>query len=264
MKVLAVGTDPEGDAPAAMRTLSRALDGGGPVATVEVGRRDGDWTVHVERPHRTIEYRGDDGMTLLCDVLDELAEAGMGVTLLSGPTPFEVATLHLGPDSDPGAVATIDPEELDGGEPPPALEAALADVEPHVTLESLVRRATDHPEADRGGAVATFTGRVRAENLEDRRTTHLEYEKYEDVADRELTAIREELLARDGVIEVLFHHNTGVVEAGEDAVYVVVLAGHREEAFAACRDGIDRLKERVPIFKKEVTESGEYWAHDRP
>jgi len=66
------------------------------------------------------------------------------------------------------------------------------------------------------------------------------------------------------VHEVATHHETGVVEAEEDAVHVIVLAGHRQEAFRAVEDGINRLKDEVPVFKKEVTEDGEFWVHDRP
>jgi len=55
---------------------------------------------------------------------------------------------------------------------------------------------------------------------------------------------------------------TGVVDAGEDIVFVVVLAGHRKEAFETVEDGIDRLKEEVPLFKKEVTVDETFWAHE--
>jgi molybdopterin synthase catalytic subunit len=66
-----------------------------------------------------------------------------------------------------------------------------------------------------------------------------------------------------GVHAVRLHHRTGVVEAGEDIVFVVVLAGHRAEAFRAVEDGIDRLKDEVPLFKKEVTVEDTYWAHEQ-
>jgi len=60
------------------------------------------------------------------------------------------------------------------------------------------------------------------------------------------------------------HHRTGVIDYGDDIVFVVVLAGHREEAFRAVEDGINRLKAEVPIFKKEVTDAEEFWVHERP
>jgi len=76
--------------------------------------------------------------------------------------------------------------------------------------------------------------------------------------------IRDELEARGGVHEVRMHHRTGLVEDGEDIVFVVVLAGHRREAFETVEDGIDRLKDEVPLFKKEVTVESEFWRHERP
>jgi molybdopterin synthase catalytic subunit len=59
------------------------------------------------------------------------------------------------------------------------------------------------------------------------------------------------------------HHRVGVIEDGEDIVFVVVLAGHREEAFRTVEDGINRLKDEVPIFKKERTTDEEFWVHEQ-
>ncbi|MFC5368088.1 molybdopterin synthase [Salinirubrum litoreum] len=144
------------------------------------------------------------------------------------------------------------------------LVETLHATEPHVTLGSLVAEAKRHPDAERSGAIATFTGRVRAKDAEDDdRTTALEFETYEGVADQRMATISEELESRDGVHAVLMHHRTGYVADGEDIVFVVVLAGHRREAFRTVEDGIDRLKDEVPIFKREITVDGDFWVHDR-
>ncbi|AHG00379.1 molybdopterin-guanine dinucleotide biosynthesis protein MoaE [Halostagnicola larsenii XH-48] len=141
---------------------------------------------------------------------------------------------------------------------------ALEDHEPYETLESLVAEVKRSPKADRAGAIATFTGRVRAmDDPDDDRTEYLEFEKYEGVAEQRMAALREDLESRDGVYEVVMYHRTGIVEDGEDIVFVVVLAGHREEAFRTVEDGINRLKDEVPLFKKEVTVEDEFWVHDR-
>lgn len=141
---------------------------------------------------------------------------------------------------------------------------AVEDLDPFETLESLVARAKRSPEAERAGAIATFTGRVRAKDAaDDAATEFLQFEKYEGVADDRMAAIREDLESRDGVQRVLLHHRTGVIEYGEDIVFVVVLAGHRQEAFRTVEDGIDRLKDEVPLFKKEVTVDEEFWVHQR-
>ncbi|MFD1647231.1 molybdopterin synthase, partial [Haloarchaeobius litoreus] len=145
-----------------------------------------------------------------------------------------------------------------------ATVTALHDRLPRETLESLVERAKRAPGAELSGAVATFTGRVRSrDDPDDERTTHLEFETYESVAEERMRTIEAELEEREGVHEVVMHHRTGVVAAGEDIVFVVVLAGHRPEAFATVSDGIDRLKDEVPIFKKESTTDGEFWVHER-
>ena len=142
--------------------------------------------------------------------------------------------------------------------------AAVESVDPYETLHSLVARVKRSSDQDKAGAIATFTGRVRQlDHPEDVPTEQLEFEKYDGVAEEKMAALREELEAREGVYEVRLHHKTGVVEAGEDIVHVVVLAGHRTEAFATVEDGINRLKAEVPLFKKEVTVDEEFWAHQR-
>lgn len=141
----------------------------------------------------------------------------------------------------------------------------LDDTEPYVTLGALVEDIKAHPDADRGGAIATFTGRVRAKDgPDDTPTEQLEFERYGEVAREEMDRIRSELTDCEGVHEVLMHHRTGVLAAGRDIVFVVVLAGHRAEAFDAVEEGINRLKAEVPIFKKEVTVDEEFWVHNRP
>lgn len=145
-----------------------------------------------------------------------------------------------------------------------AVITSLEETEPYETLPSLVEQVKASPDADRAGAIATFTGRVRArDHPDDDPTEFLEFERYDGVAQQRMERIREELQSRDGVYEVLLHHRTGVVEAGEDIVFVVVLAGHRDEAFRTVEDGINRLKDEVPLFKKEVTVSETFWAHER-
>ncbi|WP_254274120.1 molybdopterin synthase [Haloarcula marina] len=146
-----------------------------------------------------------------------------------------------------------------------AILDALHDRDPYVTLETLVEAVKQSADEDRAGAIATFTGRVRAkDDPDDRPTEYLEFERYDEVAAERMAALKTDLESREGVYTVRLHHKTGVVEAGEDIVFVVVLAGHRGEAFRTVEDGINRLKEEVPLFKKEVTVDGEFWAHDRP
>ncbi|GAB7014109.1 molybdopterin synthase [Halolamina salina] len=209
---------------------------------------DGGWTA-----------AGDDRS--FADLLDDLAP-DYEYAVISGFSKLRLPTVVIGDEEVPGDVLrrVEDASEID----PDALAAELDELDPHVTLESLVEAAKQSPLAERSGAIATFTGRVRAKDSEDdSRTTHLKFEKYEGVAEQRMADIAAELEERDGVFEVLFHHRTGVVVDGEDIVFVVVLAGHRREAFRTVEDGIDRLKDEVPLFKKETTEDEEFWVHDR-
>jgi molybdopterin synthase catalytic subunit len=199
-----------------------------------------------------------DGQSLT-DLLDSLVP-DYDYALTVGFEDVRLPTVAVG-DADAGdVVATLPDAEADLD---PVLDA-VADLDPRVTLESLVERAKASPLAERSGAIATFTGRVRVKDADDDTpTTQLEFEKYEGVAADRMRTIRTELEERDGVFEVLMHHRTGVIREGEDIVFVVVLAGHREEAFRTVEDGINRLKDEVPIFKKESTTDEEFWIHER-
>ena len=197
----------------------------------------------------------------LQDALDEMAPA-YDYAVIEAFSDARVPQVRLGDRDVAGDVVYEAPDadavDLD------ALVETVETLDPYETLESLVARIKRAEGTEQSGAIATFTGRVRAkEDPDDDPTTHLEFERYDEVAAEQRATIRAELTARDGVHEVLLYHKTGMVEAGEDIVHVVVLAGHRSEAFATVEDGIDRLKEEVPIFKKEVTVSDEVWAHER-
>ncbi|KAB1197967.1 MULTISPECIES: molybdopterin synthase [Haloferax] len=208
---------------------------------------DGDW------------MGGGDDRTL-DSLLDELA-AQYDFALLTGFPEARVPTVSLGGTDATNVVTEAeDVDDIDVDE----LAAEVESFEPHVTLESLVEQIKDDPQADYAGAIATFTGRVRAKDAEgDARTVTLEFEKYDGVAEAKMATISEELEARDGVYRVVMHHRVGRIEDGEDIVFVVVLAGHRTEAFETVEDGINRLKDEVPIFKKETTVEEEFWVHDR-
>ena len=105
------------------------------------------------------------------------------------------------------------------------------------------------------GGVVTFTGMVRRHS-HGAQIDHLDYEAYGDMAVRELTRLCDELEAELPGVRVAVEHRTGRLEVGELAVVIAAAAPHRAEAFTACRAMIDRLKERVPIWKKETGDDG--------
>ncbi len=113
------------------------------------------------------------------------------------------------------------------------------------------------------GGIVTFIGAVR-DNARGREITHLEYESYPAMAEREMEKISAEASERWPGTRVAIAHRAGHLAIGDLAVVVVAAAPHRGEAFSACRYAIDTLKETVPIWKKEVATDGEYWVDDRP
>ena len=108
------------------------------------------------------------------------------------------------------------------------------------------------------GAVVVFEGRTREWNG-GRRVVRLEYELYPEMVERELERLEAEILETHAVGKVAFLVRSGAVPVGEASVIIAVGSGHRKAAFDACRMGIDELKRRAPIWKKEVFEDGEEW-----
>jgi molybdopterin synthase catalytic subunit len=119
-------------------------------------------------------------------------------------------------------------------------------------------RVVDEVRSDEAGAIATFTGTTRVHSR-GRTVTHLDYEAYEGMAEQVMAEIAEGLRSRYGLCDVAIHHRVGRVGIGETSVVIAVSAPHRQDALAACKDAIDELKERVPLWKKEVYEGGEQW-----
>ena len=108
------------------------------------------------------------------------------------------------------------------------------------------------------GGIVTFTGMVRRHSR-GVVVDHLEYEAYAPMAVREMTRLCDEIEAEVAGARLAVEHRVGHLEIGDLAVVIAAAAPHRAEAFTACRAMIDRLKDRVPIWKKEVGEDGAEW-----
>jgi MoaE-MoaD fusion protein len=173
------------------------------------------------------------------------------------------SALELG-DEPPGLLYAVNKsyverghELTDGDEvaliPPVSGGAFLLSSEP-LSIEAVVEEVA----ADEAGAVATFVGTTRIHSR-GRTVTHLEYEAYEGMAEQIIAEIADELKERYDLCEIAIHHRIGRVSIGERSVVIAVSAPHRQDALAACKDAIDSLKERVPLWKKEVYEGGEEW-----
>lgn len=117
------------------------------------------------------------------------------------------------------------------------------------------RRFTVNPKQ---GAVCVFTGIVR-EWTKGVKTEYLEYEAYIPMAEKKLEQIGEEITERWPGTVVAIAHRIGVLQISDIAVVIVVSSPHRKDSYAANEYAIERIKEIVPIWKKEIWEDGEEW-----
>ncbi len=106
------------------------------------------------------------------------------------------------------------------------------------------------------GAVVVFNGVVRSKN-DGQKVEKLEMQRYEGMTESELEKVKEEAINNFKISDVFLIHRYGVFDVGDNIVGIVVSAPHRDEAFDACSYCIDRIKEKVPLWKKETVESGE-------
>jgi molybdopterin synthase catalytic subunit len=119
-------------------------------------------------------------------------------------------------------------------------------------------KITNQVRQDTNGAVVTFLGTTRVFS-EGKRVVKLEYEAYEEMALKKLEEIRQEMRAEFSIEDVAIAHRIGPVDIGQISLVVAVASPHRKEAFLACHKIVDRVKEVVPIWKKEIFEDGSRW-----
>lgn len=116
----------------------------------------------------------------------------------------------------------------------------------------------DTVRTDADGAIVTFRGVARRQSR-GREVAHLEYEAYPEMAEKVMAQIGDEIAERWPGARTAIVHRTGVLAIGQASVVIAVATPHRAEAFAACQFAIDRVKETVPIWKKEVWSDGSQW-----
>lgn len=148
--------------------------------------------------------------------------------------------------SDGDEVALIPP--VSGGEE--LIEITHEPLDPEA-ITARVRKPSN-------GAVLTFLGTTRAQTA-DRSVLHLEYEAYEPMARDKLAEIASEMRERWDVEDVAISHRLGRLEIEDISLVVAVASPHRKDAFEASQYSVDRIKEVVPIWKKEYFEGGEVW-----
>jgi molybdopterin synthase catalytic subunit len=119
-------------------------------------------------------------------------------------------------------------------------------------------KVTAKVRRDTNGAVVTFLGTTR-DNFEGKSVLTLEYEAFDEMALKKLEEVRQELIAEFGLEQIAISHRIGTVGIGEISLIIAVGSPHRKDAFYACHKAVDRIKEIVPIWKKEVYQDGSRW-----
>ncbi|MGI5992435.1 MAG: molybdopterin synthase [Methanosarcina sp.] len=195
--------------------------------------------------------------------LDLLCDQGLDFAVVEGFKESNLPKIALGDLKGVSNVFFRMPENVDLHEELTASLVGMILAQPdHYTLEALIKKVRKNPVIQNAGAIGTFSGIVR-ELTGNEKTSRLEFEKYEPEATKALDRIRKDLKQKEGILEVLIHHKTGIIKAGEDIVYIVIAAAHRTELFPALSEAIERIKAEAPIWKKEFTEKEEFWVHDR-
>lgn len=190
--------------------------------------------------------------------LTELADGGMDFAVVEGWKESALAKIALGDVEVSNIIIRLDRQENANID---AIVDLVQKQPEYHTLESLVKKIRCSGMLEKAGSIGTFTGIVRAVSANSR-TEFLEFESYGEVARQKMDEICSALKQKDGITDVLMHHRTGMIQKGEDIVYIVVAAGHRDQMFPVLRDAIERLKAEVPIWKKEHALEGEWWVHD--
>ena len=113
------------------------------------------------------------------------------------------------------------------------------------------------------GGIGTFLGCAR-DFSEGREVSQISFDAYGSMALSEMSRLRDEAIEKFGLLDARLVHRIGTVQGGDNIVFIAAGAEHRAPALEACRWLIDELKERVPIWKKEVTPQGESWVVPHP
>ena len=126
-----------------------------------------------------------------------------------------------------------------------------------ISPEFVAQKISAHHRKHEIGAHAVFMGQVRADIDKDRTTKGIEYSAYEEMVDKIISGIKDDLFSRfDDLICLHIWHSTGIVEAGEISLFVLVSSGHRKQSFAALEDCIEQIKKKLPVWKKEIFSDG--------
>jgi molybdopterin synthase catalytic subunit len=132
----------------------------------------------------------------------------------------------------------------------------------------LLSNAKKSDNYEKAGAIALFIGVARGETLEGEKVKKLKLEAYEEKANEVLARICDDLVKKQGIVDVQIHHLLGEFDVGEDLLYVLVAGSHRTDVFPVLQEAVERYKNEAPVFKKEqiIGAKGmatEYWVSEK-
>ena len=127
-----------------------------------------------------------------------------------------------------------------------------------ITPAQIAESIAKHSENKNIGAHEIFLGQVRADVINGKTVQSIEYSVYEEMAEKEIAAIRENIIVKHQLTCAHVLHSLGVVQAGEISLFVFVSSPHRNAAMEACREMVELIKKDVPVFGKEIFEDESY------
>lgn len=128
-----------------------------------------------------------------------------------------------------------------------------------ITAEFVSTQIQSHTHKTNIGAHAAFLGQVRADEVEEKTVSGIEYSAYEEMVSKTISGIKDLLFeSYDDLICVHIYHSTGLVRVGENSLFVLVSSGHRKQAFRAIADCVEQIKEKLPVWKKELYSDGSH------
>ena len=120
----------------------------------------------------------------------------------------------------------------------------------------IAEQIAGHSKKTNIGAHSIFLGQVRADEIDSKKVTEIEYSTYKDMANKEIAKVRESALAKWPLSCLHIYHSNGPVKTGEISLFIFVSAGHRTECLEAVQQIVEDIKHKVPIWKKEIMENG--------
>lgn len=127
-------------------------------------------------------------------------------------------------------------------------------ISPQFIADSIAK----HSSKTNIGAHTIFLGQVRKDEIEEKKVVAIEYSAYPEMAEKEFHSIREEAFEKYKLTCMHIYHSIGAVKSGEISLFVFVSAVHRSDVFNACSEIVDQIKNRVPIWGKEIFEDGTF------